>query len=178
MFINIPISKSGCLSLHTKCHRAFDESLRSGCVASNKKSAKTCFQTGIVLPLIEIRKKRGKLCSWAGNSIISLVHHLMNFPGLGVWSFFSSRQRDRGKPCRGCLGGGPYPHAQRSPLEKSGILLLAEGALGGAKLGQNWEWEVNLFENPFALERGGIVLLKKAIWCHSPFPFPSPAWPQ
>lgn len=107
MSINSHISRSVCFSWHTKCHRAFDESLRSGCVTANKfKSAITCFQPEKVLPLTATIK-RGKLwpwpCrSWAGNRIISLLDTFPLAVGL-VTLLLTDRQRGKSLQRRGTL---------------------------------------------------------------------------
>lgn len=117
MPINSHISWSGCFSWHTKGHRAFDESLRSGCVTANElKRAKTCFQPGKVLPLIETIK-RGKgwpwpYRSWAGNRIIILLDTIPS--AVGVVTLFPRTERDQ-SPCRGCPGGGACSEPREAP---------------------------------------------------------------
>lgn len=121
MFVNTRMSRSGCFRLLTKCHRAFDESLRSGCVASNKKSANKCFQAGIVLPLIEIRKKRKTV----NLAVQILGWELNNQPGSSLDGF----PRPRGLVILLLLIEGQRKALQRMPALMVDHVPMPRGAL-------------------------------------------------
>lgn len=162
MSINSHISWSGCFSWHTKCHRAFDESLRPACVTANKlKRAKTCCQTGKSFTFNWNHQKK---------KTVTLAMQTMdwerdNQPAGHTSQCCGSRHSSSGEkdqsPCRGCLEQVPEPREALWRSLAPSWLQNCPG-MGHRPADPELEWEVNLFGDLFALERGKTVLLKKA----------------
>lgn len=95
MFINSHIARSGCFSWHTKCHRAFDKSLRSGCVADNKKYKKV-FATRNSFTHQQKRKTVNLAMQiMSGNRLISLLNEFPSARGLVALLLLMEGQRGK-----------------------------------------------------------------------------------